>query len=58
MPNLVGQQYAEAAAALEALGLKAERRNVLGGLFGTVRDQSVPETQPVPKGSTITLTVV
>lgn len=58
MPNLVGKQYGEAAAALEALGLKPERQNVLGGLFGTVRDQSVPENQAVPKGSTITLTVV
>lgn len=58
MPNLTGKQYAEAAAALEALGLKAERRNVLGGLFGTVRDQSVPADQQVAKGTTITLTVV
>jgi len=58
MPNLTGKQYAEAAAALEAIGLKAERRNVLGGLFGTVRDQSVPADQQVAKGSTITLTVV
>jgi eukaryotic-like serine/threonine-protein kinase len=58
MPNLTGKQYAEAAAALEALGLKAERRNILGGLFGTVRDQSVPADQQVAKGTTITLTVV
>lgn len=58
MPNLTGKQYDEAAAALEALGLKAERKNVLGGLFGTVRDQSAPENQQVPKGTTITLTVV
>lgn len=58
MPDLVGKQYAEAAATLEGLGLKAERQNVLGGLFGTVRDQSVAENQQVPKGSTITLTVV
>ncbi len=58
MPNLTGKQYGEAAAALEALGLKAERRNVLGGLFGTVRDQSVPAEQQVAKGTTITLTVV
>jgi serine/threonine-protein kinase len=58
MPDLTGKQYAEAAAALEELGLKAERRNVLGGLFGTVRDQSVPADQQVAKGSTITLTVV
>lgn len=58
MPNLTGKQYAEAAAALEAIGLKAERRNILGGLFGTVRDQSVPADQQVAKGTTITLTVV
>lgn len=58
MPNLTGKQYAEAAAALDALGLKAERRNILGGLFGTVRDQSVPADQQVAKGTTITLTVV
>ncbi|RMI09807.1 Stk1 family PASTA domain-containing Ser/Thr kinase [Cellulomonas triticagri] len=58
MPNLTGKQYDEAARVLEGLGLKAERRNVLGGLFGTVRDQSVPADQAVPKGSTITLTVV
>jgi serine/threonine-protein kinase len=58
MPNLTGKQYDEAATILDGLGLKAERRNVLGGLFGTVRDQSVPAEQAVPKGTTITLTVV
>jgi serine/threonine-protein kinase len=58
MPNLTGKQYDEAATILEGLGLKAERRNVLGGLFGTVRDQSVPAEQAVPKGTTVTLTVV
>lgn len=58
MPNLTGKQYDEAARILQDLGLTAERRNVLGGLFGTVRDQSVPADQAVPKGTTITLTVV
>jgi serine/threonine-protein kinase len=58
MPNLTGKQYEEAKTILEGLGLKAERRNVLGGIFGTVRDQSVPTDQAVPKGSTVTLTVV
>lgn len=58
MPNLTGKQYDEAARILQELGLTAERRNVLGGLFGTVRDQSVPAEQAVPKGTTITLTVV
>ena len=41
-----------------ALGLKAERQNVLGGIFGTVRDQSVVAGESVPKGTTIRLTVV
>ncbi|MBU5423126.1 Stk1 family PASTA domain-containing Ser/Thr kinase [Cellulomonas hominis] len=58
MPNLRGKQYDEAAAALEALGLKAERQNVLGGIFGTVRDQSVVAGEAVPKGTTVRLTVV
>lgn len=58
MPNLRGKQYDEAAAALDALGLKAERQNVLGGIFGTVRDQSVAAGEAVPKGTTIRLTVV
>ena len=58
MPNLRGKQYDEAAAALDALGLKAERQNVLGGIFGTVRDQSVVAGESVPKGTTIRLTVV
>ncbi|MNC80511.1 Serine/threonine-protein kinase PK-1 [compost metagenome] len=58
MPNLRGKQYEEAARAIEALGLKAERDNVLGGIFGTVRDQSVAAGEAVPIGSTITLTVV
>lgn len=58
MPNLTGKQYDQAASELEALGLKADRQNVLGGIFGTVRDQSVAAGQAVPKGSTITLTVV
>ncbi len=58
MPDLTGRQYGEAAKELETLGLVADRRNVLGGLFGTVRDQSVRAGEQVPKGTTITLTVV
>jgi serine/threonine-protein kinase len=58
MPNLTGKQYDEAARILTDLGLTAERRNILGGLFGTVRDQSVPADQAVAKGTTVTLTVV
>lgn len=58
MIKVVGRQYDDAAAALEQLGLKVKRDNVLGGIFGTVRMQSVPEGQQVPKGTTVTLTVV
>lgn len=58
VPNLRGSQYTDAAKNLAALGLNVQRQNVLGGIFGTVRDQSVPAGQSVPKGTTITLTVV
>ncbi len=58
MPNLTGKQFDKGKAELEALGLTAKRENVLGGLFGTVRSQSVPTGEQVRKGSEITLTVV
>lgn len=58
VPNLRGTQYNDAANTLAGLGLNVQRQNVLGGIFGTVRDQSVPAGQSVPKGTTITLTVV
>jgi serine/threonine-protein kinase len=58
VPDLFGKQYNEARTILESLGLVAARENVLGGLFGTVRDQSVPAGQTAPKGSTVTLKVV
>ncbi|MDC7121783.1 Stk1 family PASTA domain-containing Ser/Thr kinase [Cellulomonas fimi] len=58
IPKLIGMQYDEAAAALTALGMEPKRSNVLGGIFGTVRDQSVGSGQKVAKGTVITLTVV
>nr|WP_129338593.1 Stk1 family PASTA domain-containing Ser/Thr kinase [Cellulomonas endophytica] len=58
VPDLTGRQFTEAEAQLEALGLRVERSNVLGGIFGTVRAQSVEGGVAVPKGSTVTLTVV
>lgn len=58
MPNLTGKQYDAAKQELEALGLAARRENVLGGIFGTVRQQSVPAGEQVRKGTEITLTVV
>lgn len=58
VPNLFGMQYADAAAELEALGFVPERENVLGGLFGTVREQSVEADSWQPRGTVIVLTVV
>ncbi|MEV7972030.1 Stk1 family PASTA domain-containing Ser/Thr kinase [Cellulomonas sp. NPDC089187] len=58
VPNLRGKQFEEAQQILQDLGLTAERQNVLGGIFGTVRDQSVAADTQVAKGSTVTLTVV
>jgi len=58
MPNLTGTQFDKAKAQLEALGLTAARENVLGGIFGTVRTQSVPAGEQVRKGTQIVLQVV
>lgn len=58
VPDLTGKQFAEAEAALKALGFAVKRENVLGGIFGTVRSQSTPAGEKLPKGSTVTLTVV
>ena len=58
VPNLVGQQFADARAALERLGFAVVREDVLGGFFGTVRSQDATPGSTLPKGSTITLAVV
>ncbi|MET3719804.1 serine/threonine-protein kinase [Arthrobacter sp. UYEF21] len=57
VPSFVGKRAAEARKGLEALGFKVEVNNILGGFFGTVRDQD-PVNEDVPEGSVITLTVV
>nr|WP_297428178.1 Stk1 family PASTA domain-containing Ser/Thr kinase [uncultured Actinotalea sp.] len=58
VPNLVGQQFADARATLERLGFVVVREDVLGGFFGTVRSQDASPGSTLPKGSTITLAVV
>ncbi|GEK19719.1 Stk1 family PASTA domain-containing Ser/Thr kinase [Cellulomonas xylanilytica] len=58
MPNVVSKQFDAAKTQLEKLGLVVKRENVLGGFFGTVREQSAPAGQPVKVGSEIILTVV
>ncbi len=58
MPNVFQMGYDEAKKKLEALGLKVDRKDSWGGFIGTVVDQSVPADTQVPKGTTVTLTVV
>ncbi|MDM8085453.1 Stk1 family PASTA domain-containing Ser/Thr kinase [Cellulomonas cellasea] len=58
VPDVFGLQYEKAKETLEAAGFKVARENVLGGLFGTVREQSVAKGEMAPKGTTITLKVV
>ena len=57
VPSFVGKQAAEARRELEKLGFEVRVNNVLGGFFGTVRDQD-PVNKDVPEGSVVTLTVV
>jgi serine/threonine-protein kinase len=57
VPSYIGKQVADARKALEALGFEVRVNNILGGFFGTVRDQEPVDTE-VPEGSVITLTVV
>ncbi|MFE4542491.1 PASTA domain-containing protein [Arthrobacter sp. NPDC056727] len=57
VPNYIGKQAREAREALEKRGFEVRVNEVLGGFFGTVRDQDPVDTE-VPEGSVITLTVV
>lgn len=57
VPSFIGKQAGEARRELEKLGFQVRVNNVLGGFFGTVRDQD-PVDEEVPEGSVITLTVV
>ena len=58
VPNVIGQQEKPATSILQALGFTVQVDRVFGGMFGTVRLQSVDGGTQAPKGSTITLTVV
>ena len=57
VPSFIGKQADEAREALEQLGFEVRVNNILGGFFGTVRDQD-PVNKKVPEGSVVTLTVV
>ena len=59
VPNVVDQQDAVAEKALTDLGFKVQKQYPFGELFEKkVRAQDVAAGTPVPKGSTITLTIV
>lgn len=57
VPSFIGKQVDEAEAALRELGFDVRVNEILGGFFGTVRDQG-PVNKKVPEGSLVTLTVV
>ncbi|MEZ2388741.1 Stk1 family PASTA domain-containing Ser/Thr kinase [bacterium RCC_150] len=57
VPSYIGKQADNARKALESLGFDVKINNILGGFFGTVRDQN-PVNTDAPEGSTVTLTVV
>jgi serine/threonine-protein kinase len=57
VPSFIGKQADEARRALEQLGFDVRVNNILGGFFGTVRDQD-PVNTTAPEGSLVTLTVV
>lgn len=58
VPSVVGETYGEAEDILAEAGFVVERDEVLGGFFNTVRDQDPEPGAMVPRGATITLTVV
>jgi len=58
VPDVIGQQEAPAKVTLEGLGFTVKIERAFGGIFGTVRLQSIPPGTKAPAGTTITLTVV
>ncbi|WP_432562817.1 Stk1 family PASTA domain-containing Ser/Thr kinase [Kineococcus sp. SYSU DK003] len=58
VPEVQGKNVDAARQQLEGLGFQVRVENVLGGVFGTVRSSDPAAGQSIPKGSTITLTVV
>lgn len=58
VPDVFGLQKGEAAGILEDAGFTVEFENFLGGIFGTVRDQSIPAGEMHPAGTVVVLTIV
>ncbi|MCY0904224.1 Stk1 family PASTA domain-containing Ser/Thr kinase [Arthrobacter sp. H14-L1] len=57
VPSFIGKQVDKAVQELRQLGFQVKVNNILGGFFGTVRDQN-PVNKDVAEGSVISLTVV
>jgi serine/threonine protein kinase/beta-lactam-binding protein with PASTA domain len=58
VPSVIGQQEQPAKDALERLGFTVQINRAFGGIFRTVRLQSLAAGSKAPQGATITLTVV
>jgi serine/threonine-protein kinase len=58
VPNVRGRQVADAERILREAGFEVKRENVLGGVFGTVRQTNPAAGAKIPKGSTVTIVVV
>jgi serine/threonine-protein kinase len=58
VPSVIGMPEGEAKSTLEGSGFQVQINRAFGGLFGTVRLQSVDAETKAPRGTTITLTVV
>lgn len=58
VPDVQSKQEAEARQILESAGLKVQVRKVLGGFFGTVRQQDPRPGSEVPIGTTVTIVIV
>ncbi|MCI7551577.1 MAG: Stk1 family PASTA domain-containing Ser/Thr kinase [Actinomycetaceae bacterium] len=58
VPNVFGKQRQDAIDTLEGAGFSVKVDEVLGGIFGTVRTQDPSGGTRVPRGTTVTITVV
>ena len=58
VPAVQGLQESQARAALERVGLQVRVERFMGGLFGTVRSSDPGAGTVVPRGTTVTLTIV
>lgn len=58
IPTVQGLQESQARAALERVGLQVRVERFMGGLFGTVRSSDPAAGTVVPRGTTVTLTIV